>query len=292
MSTENAPAQPDTNTPEGRGQAMASFVLNTPERVPAKFKRADGSIDVDGLAASYAELERRQSGAPAQPAADAPAPTQDLSSLGSDESTENTPPSTSDILGSLDNALGTAEPKVPDLKEAWETAKAEIAAGKLSEEARKRLLDGGVPAEIISDAEAASSRRTEELKAKAVEIAGSAKDLQATLDWAKANLPLDQRQAMVTALQGPNAETLLSGLVQRARLAGALGEQGYLQSADGGPPPSDNARVRAFTDAREMQAAIADSRYQTDPEYRKTVMKRMMVTRGQDPARLDASNIN
>lgn len=283
--TDQETAQPNLNTPEGRGEQMAKFVMNTPDKVPAKFRREDGSIDGDALAASYVELERRQSGAPAAaPAADAV----NVASIAADTAEKPAAPaSADDILGSLDAALGTAEPKAPAIADVWKAAQKEIADGALSDDTKGKLLAGGVPEELIQSAVSSAKHRQEAFKAKAVEIAGSPQALQATIDWAKNNLPTEQRQAMVAALQGPNAELLMSGLVQRARAAGALGEQGNLVSTGGAPPVSDNARIRPFTDSGEMQAAMADPRYATDPAYRLAQMKRLAVTRGQDPSAYD-----
>lgn len=278
----------DTSTVEGRAAEMAKFALTTPDRVPVKFRRSDGTIDVDALTTSYIELERRQSGGGKAPASD-PVETPDAASVSDGLVDESPSPAAdpTDVLSSLDETLGTAEPATPTLQEVWKEASTEIASGGLSEATRHKLMSSGVPADMIKAAEETARVRTEQIKAKAVEVAGSAQNLKATLDWAKANLPLEQRQAMVDGLRGPNAEILLQGLVDRARRAGVLGEQGSLQVADGGPPLSDNARIQPFRDPAEMQAVMADPRYGTDPDYRRMTMKRLAVTRGQDPSMYD-----
>ena len=286
----------DTHTPEGRAAEMAKFALTTPDRVPAKFRRSDGTIDVDALTTSYVELERRQSGggkAPASgPAEDDGAVSVSEGLVGTSGAAPSPAADPGDLLSSLDQSLGTADPVTPNLQEVWKVASQEIASGGLTDATRNQLMSSGVPADMIKTAEDTARIRMEQTRAKAIEVAGTAQNLKATLDWAKANLPLEQRQAMVEGLRGPNAEILLQGLVDRARKAGVLGESGTLQTADGGPPLSDNSRIQPFRDALEMQSVMADARYATDPDFRLMVMKRLAVSRGQDPAMYDAGYVN
>lgn len=275
---------PNTSTPEGRGAEMAKFAMTQPDKVPAKFRKDDGTVDVDALTTSYVELERRMSGAGTTSPAEAspPASVEDFLTPPAPEAPA-TPADTS-----LDEALGLSEPEKPTMQAVFDEVKASIESGEgVPEALLKQATDVGIPADLITRMNDDRVRRVEDLKAKATQIAGSQENVAAAMKWAKDNLSVDHRKQLVQQLQGPNAEMVMTGLVAKARESGALGEVGALQDADTGIMPSANARIKPFTDFAEQQAAMSDPRYGVDPEYRKLMMKRRAVTKGMDPSVYD-----
>jgi hypothetical protein len=127
--------------------------------------------------------------------------------------------------------------------------------------------------------------------AKAAEIVGGADRLKATFEWAKSNLPADQRAKLVADLQGPNGELVLRGLHLQASAAGNMPPVTTAVDTslgEGAMAPAANANIQPFTDPQEQQAALSDPRYKTDPAYRLIVMKRIGAASGIDPTRYDA----
>ena len=287
--------KPDTSTAEGRAAQMVQFSMAQPHKVPAKFKREDGTVDGDALLQSYTELERRQSGGSPAPAPDPVAATDPAAALEDSvdvEAGENAlaaaegqeTKSLDDILAGL-GVKGDAT--APSMAEAWATAEEQAKTGTLTEDALDDLkAAGGTDGMLRVLADRAKSVQTERI-ADAVRIAGSQGDLSKAINWAKSKMLLSERQQLAQALTGPNASMVMEGLVARARAAGAMGEPGTLQDVPGSPPLSSNAALRPFADGTEYMAAMGNPQYRKDPEYRREVAKRHAITVGKDPSRFD-----
>lgn len=265
--------QTETPNPQS-AEGMVQLALKNPNAIPAKFRGEDGTVDVDALTESYRALERRMSGAPdpeppadPEPEPEAPAPT---------------PTESSD---SFEDALADPEPAA--LQETWARAEREMQSSGLTDATKAELTKAGVPESMITMAQQAVASKRQQDMAKASEIVGGKENLDRVFGWAKQNLSAEQRQALARDLQGPNGEMVLRGLADRARSAGALGETGTLQDPDSGPPVSANRKVTPFRDMAEMQAAMADPRYQSDPDYRLEIAKRIGAARGIDPSYYD-----
>ncbi|MHC4302541.1 MAG: capsid assembly protein, partial [Planctomycetota bacterium] len=83
-------------------------------------------------------------------------------------------------------------------------------------------------------------------------------------------------QALATALEGPLAETTLTGLAEAYKVA----QPGKLVSTAGDPAsgmPPTQKKIVGFANQKEMFAAMDDPRYQYDPEYQEEVRLRCAV---------------
>lgn len=274
MSANAADDRQNATPAPGSAEGMVQLALKNPSNIPDKFRGADGTVDVDALTESYRALERRMSGAPD------PEPEPDPEPKGPAPKQEPETPS-----GSFEEALSDPEPAT--LQETWAQAEREMQAGGLTDATKAELTKAGVPESMITMAQQAVATKRQQDMAKATEIVGGKENLDRVFGWAKQNLSADQRQALARDLQGPNGEMVLRGLADRARSAGALGEQGSLQDPETGPPVASNRKVVPFRDMAEMQAAMADPRYNTDPDYRMEVAKRIGAARGIDPSNYD-----
>lgn len=298
---ESNEAQPDLKTAEGRGQHMAQIALQQPERIPAKFRKQDGTIDVDALAKSYTELESRMHGAPGTDPTSADVSGSNQSSETTTESlleAETGQQSTAGEDGSATSfAEALADPKQPEPNKAWEQAQQELSTkGELSEATTKALTEMGVPEAIIQSTVSAFKLQQQQSMERAAELVGGKEQLTATFEWAKKNLSVEQRKELAKALQGPNGEMVLAGLHAKAQSAGATPEVTAGTQVDtsyNGPSiaPDQNATIKPFADQQELQAAMTDPRYYSDPSYRRMVAKRLGAGVGVDPSKYDDSPV-
>jgi hypothetical protein len=263
--------QPDLTTPEGRAQHNVNMILTNPSSVPEKFRKEDGSVNVDEILASYSELERRQgSGSSAEPP-----PTAETAK---EESTASVQQADKTIAEEL------ADPPASSNDELWAKAQKELASGGVTSETRQALIAAGVPEAVLEATAAAFKAKAAETRRAMAEKVGGEETLKRMLDWAK-KLPGEERQSLIAALGSPGWETALLGLKARATAAGRLGEQGQLVDPTGdGVPPSAASDMRAWANPREMQAAMRDPRYGTDPAYTAMVETRCIFSTGDHEA--------
>ena len=274
----------ETVKPETNAEKMVQFSLAQPDKVPAKFRKADGSIDVDVMLQSYTELERRQS--------NAAAPETAVTVEDPATAVAETPKVDTSIETLLQGMASLGDDTKPadnaTLDAAWTAAEMEASTGSMSQASVDALVAAGATPGMVSLLTTQAKTVQNQRVAAATELAGSEENLQKVLSWAKAKLPADERQVLAQSLAGPSAMLVMQGLIAQARAGGAFGEQGTLQSVAGHPPVSSNAALREFTDGTEYLAAMQNPLYTTDPEYRRTVAKRYAITVGKDPARFDS----
>jgi hypothetical protein len=266
------------------------MAANAPANVPDKFKDEAGNVNVEALAKSYLALEQRLSGKPEE--AEEQGTEESLANLAGDpKPKEEAPPA------SLAEALaGDPAPSNTDASALWAKMKDELTVqGSVTDETRKALAAANIPAEAIEAVKAGVVAKQAADLAKAKEIAGGEENLKVLFDHLKKTRTADQRQALIRQIQSEGGDLYLRGLVAEAAQAGAFGEKGSLIStaAQGVPAiqPDGNANVKPFRDMAEQQAAMTDPRYQSDPDYRKMIAKRLGVMHGIDPRRYDEANV-
>jgi hypothetical protein len=289
--TTTDPVSPDLTTPEGRQEHAVTMILTNSEAVPAKFKNADGSVNVDALVQSYAELEKKQ-GTPVAPkptTSDDDQPAASVADLvGEDTKSDD------DEAVSITDLTQDPTPQPTEANKVWEAAKAEVTTtGNLTKATVEALRSAGVPDDVIvttvNGYKAAMAASTQ----KAAEMVGGMDQLKATLEWAKANFNDVDRKTLVQQMQGPNAQTVLLGLHAQARAANALPSPkvDMIDTSEGGSAIQPQGKVVPFRTAAEAQTAVADPRYNTDPDYRRQVYRRTLATQGMDPDLVDQNHM-
>lgn len=262
--------QLDLNTPEGRAHQNVQFALNNPQNIPVKFKRADGTIDVDALNKSYLALEQRQSGGAPDPTSNASTPPsdEDASSVLAGEEGKPSQPS----VESAQSILDSDKPESPDIN--WDS----IRAGKITDQDKAALKKMGVPDDIIAGyAKGAELQRQAVTAQAAALLEGGEQELAATLKWARDNRTEAEWMALREAAKGPAGATVLVGLNSEYRKATGQGPS-LVEPHDGGgggPAPS----VKPYATNAELQADIQNPKYTSDPDFQRHVAKRMYVTR-------------
>lgn len=219
--------------------------------IPAKFLKADGSVDVEGMAKSYAELERKSSTPAAKPAAPA-----------ADE---------------LDAAFTQASTPTSDL---WTAAQSELSnEGKISAETRESLKKAHrVTDEVIDGMVAGAVAQKALVGARLVEAAGGVENLNAAIAHAAATRKPAELAELRASLKSNVGPMVLKGLLAE------MGTKPVQNSASS--PASFNEvsaavpanSVEPYTDHREMLATFQSREYQTNPKFRENAVRRMAAT--------------
>lgn len=258
----NAPAPdysqiPATAFPEGADpstykdtlaapEAPASGQPERPAHIPEKFWDADaGTIRVDDLAKSYAELEKMKSGAkPEDKPADEAAKPNDLTI---EPAKEETP----------------AEAEANPVTTAFESfAKHyEETKGKPAAEQIEEIVKLGVPQSIVENYLAGLEALSERAFQQAYTTAGGEDLFNAASDWASKSLTAAEIESYNTLVTNPTtAKQGVEWLVSKYKTAHPS-EGSFVQSMPGA------AVGDVFRSKSEMVAAMKTDRYQTDRAF-------------------------
>ncbi|WJY17671.1 hypothetical protein QQS45_08420 [Alteriqipengyuania flavescens] len=240
---------------EQQPAAPAPAAGERPDYIPEKFWK-DGKADLEGLAKSYAELEKRNSAAPAEGKQQA--------------GDEKSAPARLDGKIEAPKEGEEAAAETPAMAAAMEAASAEWAeSGELSEDTFASLEKAGIPRSILDLYLEGVKAQTERDVASIHEIAGGKDAYEAATTWAAKALKAEEIEAFNAALENPaGREGAILGLMQRH--ARANPSEGKLVQ-----PTDSSAGGDVFASRDELVAAQKDPRYQTDPAYRKEVAEKL-----------------
>nr|WP_294850044.1 hypothetical protein [uncultured Sphingomonas sp.] len=234
-----------------------------PEYIPEKFWK-DGKADLEGLAKSYAELERARSNpqTPAEaPAAEAPAA--EVKPDGKIEKTqaEAEAAAAAEAAANPNGALATA----------METARTEWAdKQEVSEENIAALEAAGIPREVFNlYIEGVKAQQAAAYTAIHSYVDGE-ENYKLMAGWAGQNLSDAELDAFNAALDNPEGrENAVRGLY--ARYTAARPSEGTMITPAGTP----SAAGDTYTDRDQMIRDQRDPRYATDPAFRQGVMEKL-----------------
>lgn len=155
-----------------------------------------------------------------------------------------------------------------------------VEQGELAQEARKALVDQGIPEALIDSYVAHYRANVESMAAKALEAAGGEEGWKQLNDWAVANLTEAEQADYNARLAGPNWEVALKDLKARRAATSPTRGEGNLLTGDSGVPTATG-----YTSRAQMKADMADPRYKSDPAFRKAVMDKIQFASFQDEYR-------
>jgi hypothetical protein len=227
-----------------------------PENFPEKFV-TDGKPDYEKLAKSYVELERHLGTATGKP--DAKTEQFDNPDAGK-EGDERSQPGESQgetILPGVDNN------RIEEISQhAWENR-------ELSPEHYDELAKAGYSKDIVDQYMAGQFAVAEGQHNSLINAGGGQEAVEAMFNWAAESLDqatVDSYNAKFDA-GGPDALMAMENLKSKYESSGvALPSGGRVTGANAAGGPSD-----VYTSAAQVQEAMADARYKSDPAYRKAV---------------------
>jgi hypothetical protein len=241
---------------------------------------ADGSVNMESFAKSYAELEtqfsQRAPEAPVAEAAPEAAPV---------EAPVEEAPVLPDSLQITEPAVAP-EPEVAEAPataltdEVWGAMKGEIMrTGDVSAESRAILESAGFSDLIINDHVEAHRAHMRQGMQKAAAVVGGENEISEILGWAANNLDVSAREQINAGLAGPAWEVTLRGLEAqyKSAVAAAPKAQEMTHRASAANPASKNA-ARGYDSLAEFSGQRADPRYGKDPRYTDSVNNRAGLT--------------
>jgi len=261
----------------------AEMAASVPAMVPAKFKDANGIVNVQAMAEAYRELERKMHAASDPAAAAAQAAAAKAAEKPEIETTVAAA-AAAQAAGATTFAealSGAAAPAAGGVD--WKAAEAELAvSGTFKVETVTKLKAAGVPETVIIGMVNGHKARQQVIFSQAAELVGGQGNLQAALAYAKANYTAEQKQALQQALGGPLSAQTLRGLWAEAQQAGGAGEGQQVDTSAqiGGGITPKRGTIKPFLSQQEMMAAMNDPRYKFDPAYQGEVAARAAVAKG------------
>ena len=145
--------------------------------------------------------------------------------------------------------------------------------GKLEDTTYKIFTDRGIPKDVVDAAIAGNIALTEQARQPVFEAAGGEKEYGVLVQWAADNYDANDIAAYDEIMEGRNPAQMkmaVSHLRQRYEDEEGSAPKVHLDGGGGGGAGAGN-----FTSWAQVQAAMADPRYKTDPAYRDTVTSRM-----------------
>lgn len=175
------------------------------------------------------------------------------------------------------------EPVTPDLSESWSHWQQELAStGDFSSETREAIkLSMRVDDAVVDTFIAGQKALRKEAYSKASDVVGDAKALDSILEWAGESLSEAERNDLNAMLSGPSYQTALLGLKARYDLEMASkpkAQEPRRTRSENVSDVQEQPKIESYRSRPEMNAAINDSRYRTDPEYRRLVELRIAAT--------------
>lgn len=211
-----------------------------PDWVPEKFWK-DGKVDQEGLAKSYAELEKKVSTPPAdQKPKDGEKPTT--------------------------NPTGEAafDPFFKEFE----------AEGKLSDKSYESLQKLGLPKAVVDQYIAGVQASQAATEARIFETVGGKDNYTKIASWARENLSAAEIEAYNKAVGGSAEEASLAVSGLAAKFAKAEGQPAKLYGGKGTEPATGGA----FKSWAQVTEAMNDPRYKNDPAYRDGVAQRLATS--------------
>jgi hypothetical protein len=224
-------------------QQVQSSEAKRPEWVPEKFWNPDtGEVNYEGMAKSYSELEKAQSGKK---------------------------PEGTIKIEDVNQAKELAIERGLDFDA---LAKEYSTQGNLSDETYKSLEAKGIPRDVVQQFVEGQQAQAQAQRQEVLKDVGGEDKYQEMTAWAKANLDAGDIEAYNRAMN--------SGDVGVIKLAIAA-LKGKFVEANGSPPKTQVGGKRTSNTLEPFQSrtqyvdAVKDARYQRDPAYRNEVLKRL-----------------
>lgn len=258
---------------EPRSETPADYAANMAAKsgqVPSKFMNEDGSVNIEGLADSYRNLENKLSApsedaAPQAVAAEAPVV----------EPTPEVAPTTPQTT--MEEMLEAPAPSAPDV---WSKVETESRSGSISEGTIAELRASGVPESVINNYTSGVKAQAEARTNAAADAVGGVENLQKAMDFARSNYAPEQMEAFKSSLNSPLWEATLKGVAMQAGIGAPTPDATKSPSTAGPAATPQTEAIMPFNSQSEMTAALRDPRYKFDTDYQRFVQARIRANAG------------
>jgi hypothetical protein len=147
-------------------------------------------------------------------------------------------------------------------------------AGDISDEAKAKLVEQGIPAELIEDYVSLAKYRIENETASALTYIGGEDEWKALNEWATANLSKAEQATYNEMLQGEGWKVAIDTLKAKRAAAKPGAKEGNLRTGN----VNASSSATGYASKAEMTRDIQDPKYKTDPAFRRMVAQRIAVS--------------
>lgn len=148
--------------------------------------------------------------------------------------------------------------------------------GALKPESYEALQKAGFPKELVDQHIAGLQALAKQQESEVFEVVGGKQQFETMKEWASANLTQEQKDAFNDAVNSDSVPRIKQAMLAlKAAYEQANGTTPKLMKGDA----NGRSGIQPFRSRAEMQAAMSDPRYGTDPAYRQDVIARMAVTK-------------
>lgn len=246
------------------GNTHKDIPTETPA-IPQKFMKEDGSVNVEALAKSYQELEKKLSQPKTQPQ-DEPkeAPTEDKP---------------------LEVKTETEAPQVEDETQARELVTSKgidfdaltqeyNSLGGLTPKSYEALEKAGIPKETVDAYVAGQMALVDKYQSEALDMVGGRETYNEMAEWARNNLTPGQLQTYNNAVGSRDVDVIKFAVqALKAQYENANGYSPKRQLM--GSTNSSGESIKPFMSRTQYVDAIKDPRYERDSAYRAEVVERL-----------------
>ena len=250
VSGPNNPNQPNLEGVNEQEASSEGQAQQTPEEhafeVPNKFIQEDGTVDVEAMARSYAELERMQSGMPQE----------------GDQMSQDT-----ELSEGAEGALVSQE----DVQNYNEQL---LQSGDLTDESYADLESRGLPRDLVQAYVEGQKALMNAHRASVLDSVGGEDAYAAMTQWADKNLSDAEIEAYDNAMASGDQNAIMMNIQGlHARYQQAEGRPNLIKGEVGAANASQGFRSWA-----EVTTAMKDNRYRNDPAYQEEVKQRLAVS--------------
>ena len=146
--------------------------------------------------------------------------------------------------------------------------------GKIEGAAFDKLVEAGIPSEVIEDYVGLARDKMERTQADAIDHVGGEDAWNIMSTWASDNLSDGEKAKYNEMLAGPDWKVAIDTLKSKMKSASPTSGEGQLRSGD-----SPGGSVVGFASQAEQNAAIQDERYYKDPAYRAQVAQKIAASK-------------
>lgn len=240
-----------------------------PDHIPEKFWK-DGQVDVDGLANSYAELERARSAPKDEPAARPDGKVSKEKPAGEGEGAETPSEGGENAPKPLDSAIELARTQFAETQE-------------LGEDAYKALEEAGIPPEITDLYIKGLQAQAQADLAALHGYVGGKENYEEAVAWAANNLDDAAIDSFNEALDNPKFRELAVKDLY-SKFSAARPNEGKLVAPSG----NSSSGGDVFSSMSELSKAQSDPRYGTDAAYRQEVTEKLQRSLASGVSLVDA----
>lgn len=236
--------------------------------VPKKFMNEDGSVNVEAMAKSYSELEKKL-GQPKPQNQTQEDPQKSLQV--EDKATEDQPKTETPQVENELQARELVTSKGIDFDALTQEYNS---LGGLTPKSYEALEKAGIPKETVDAYVQGQYALAEKFEGEAMDMVGGRETYKEMAEWARTNMTPGQLQAYNNAVASRDPDVIKFAV-------GALKAQ--YESANGYSPKrqlmgstnSSGEVVKPFMSRTQYVDAIKDARYERDPAYRAEVVERL-----------------